>query len=75
MSYLTILAAVLSANLLTIVFTWGLFTYSRHERDGTAGQPHTHKAAAAAIVPLGVAALTIMVALDKTPNWLNTILQ
>jgi hypothetical protein len=33
----TVFSAFLAANLLTVVFVWGMYTYSRHEREGTAG--------------------------------------
>lgn len=73
--FFTIFAAVLAANLLTVSFVVGLYRYSQHERDGTAGQRGTNRYAIAGIAPLAILAVALMIAFDKVPVWLDTILQ
>lgn len=74
-SFWTAFAAVLAANLLTVCFVWGLVAYSRHERDGTAGQRGTNRYAVAAVVPLAILAGSMMIAFDRVPAWLDYALQ
>lgn len=75
MDFFTVFAAVFSANLLLIVFVWGAYNYSRHERDGTAGSRASNAPLLAIVVPLLINALCVMIALDGVPTWLDTILQ
>jgi hypothetical protein len=74
-TFWTVFAAVFSANIMTGVFFWGLVAYSRHERDGTAGNKESNAPLLAALVPLGVLAVVFMVVFDKVPAWLDFILQ
>jgi TRAP-type C4-dicarboxylate transport system permease small subunit len=75
MDFWTVFAAVLCAGLLLITFVWGAYSYSRHEREGTAGSRASNMPLAALLAPLVVAALSLMIALDSVPTWLDTILQ
>lgn len=75
MDFFVVFSAVLSAGLLLIVFVWGAYSYSRHERDGTAGSRESNSPLLAILMPLIVLAMTLMVALDKVPDWLNYVLQ
>lgn len=71
----TVFAAVLAGNLLTVMFVWGMYTYSRHERDGTAGSRASNVPWAAFMMPLLFLAGGLMIALDSVPAWLDAILQ
>lgn len=73
--FFTIFAAVLAANLLTVSFVVGLYRYSQHERDGTAGQRGTNRYLVAALAPLVILGFAFMIATDSVPVWLDTILQ
>jgi len=75
MDFWTVFAAVLCAGLLLITFVWGAYSYSKHERDGTAGSRESNMPAVAVLVPLAVAAFSLMIALDSVPAWLDAILQ
>jgi len=75
MDFWTVFAAVLCAGLLLISFVWGAYSYSRHERDGTAGSRESNMPALALLAPLVVAAFSLMIALDSVPTWLDAILQ
>lgn len=52
MQFWTVFAAVLAANLLTAMFVAGMVTYSRHEREGTAGSRASHIPAISFLLPL-----------------------
>lgn len=73
MDFWTVFAAVLCAGLLLITFVWGAVAYSRHEKNGTAGSWDSHAPAIALLAPLVVAALSLMIALDSVPAWLEAI--
>lgn len=75
LQFFTVFGAVLAANLLTILFVIGAYTYSRHEREGTAGQRGTNRYAIAMLAPLAVLALVMMVVFDAVPEWLEFISQ
>jgi TRAP-type C4-dicarboxylate transport system permease small subunit len=75
MDFFVIFAAVLCAGLLLISFVWGAYSYSKHERDGTAGSRASNMPALALLAPLVIAALSVMIALDGVPAWLDAILQ
>lgn len=74
-TFWTVFAAVLCAGLLLVMFVWGLVTYTRHERDGTAGRSGSHGSAIALLMPLLFALISFMVATDTVPAWLDFILQ
>jgi hypothetical protein len=71
MDFWTVFAAVIAANLLTVMFVWGIVTYSRHEREGTPGNIPW----AAFMMPLLFALAGIMIATDSVPAWLEAISQ
>lgn len=73
--FFTIFSAVLAANLLTVSFVVGLYRYSQHERAGTAGQRGTNRYVLAGVAPLVILAFVLMEVFDKTPAWLQFILQ
>lgn len=73
MDFWTVFAAVLCAGLLLITFVWGAYSYSKHEREGTAGSRASNMPALAILAPLVVAALSFMVATDSVPAWLDAI--
>lgn len=75
MDFWTVFAAVLCAGLLLISFVWGAYSYSRHERDGTAGSRESNMPLIALLAPLVVAAFSVMIALDSVPAWLDAIAQ
>lgn len=60
----TIFAATLGAIMLGGTFFWGLVTYSKHERDGTAGKKPSHAPLLATIVPIIVFGLAFHVAMN-----------
>lgn len=74
-SFWTVFSAVLCAGLLLVSFVWGAYSYSRHERAGTAGSRESNMPLVALLVPLAVAAFSVMIALDSVPTWLDAILQ
>lgn len=71
MTFWAVLAGVLGANLLTISFVWGAYSYSKHERAGTAGNKESNWAAVAVVAPLVVLSVAVGVALNTGPNWLS----
>ncbi len=75
MNFWGVFAAVLGANLLTVMFVWGMVTYSRHEREGTAGSRASHIPWAAFMMPTLFLIGGLMIALDEVPLWLDAILQ
>ncbi len=70
-----VFAGVICGNLLTVSFVWGLVQYSKHEREGTAGQKGTGVYVVGLVMPLVFAAAGLMIATDKVPAWLNAALQ
>ena len=70
-----VFAAILSANLLTVMFVWAAVTYSRHEKNGTAGGSGSHGPALTMVGILAFLSLSLMVALDSVPAWLDTAMQ
>lgn len=75
MDFWTVFAAVLCAGLLLITFVWGAYSYSKHEREGTAGSKASNMPALAILAPLVIAAFSLMIALDSVPAWLDAILK
>lgn len=75
MDFWTVFAAVMSANLMTACVIYGLIEYSRHERQGTAGQRSSHAAALSIIVPMLFLALIFLDLFDKMPSWLERAFQ
>lgn len=60
----TIFAATLGAIMLGGTFFWGLVTYSKHERGGTAGKKESHASLLAAIIPIIVFGLAFYVVMN-----------
>ncbi|WP_027039119.1 hypothetical protein [Mesorhizobium ciceri] len=69
-----VLAAVLGANLLTVCFVWGVFSYSKLEQQGRANEA-TRFHFFALVAPMFFALGALMVAFNSVPAWLDTILQ
>jgi len=67
-------AAVLAANMLTVAFIWGVYSYSKLEQQGRereAGRVHY----AAIFAPLLCVLVALMIALNSVPMWLEATLQ
>lgn len=75
MVFWDVFAGVLCAGLLLIMFVWGMVSYSRHERDGTAGSKASDIPWAAFMIPLLFAVASLMIATDSVPAWLDFIAQ
>lgn len=75
MELFDLMTATLGANLLTVFFVWGMVTYSRKEREGTAGDNASWIPLAALMVPMLFLAGGLMITLDKVPGWLDAALQ
>ena len=59
----TVFSAVPAAIILGGTFFWGLIAYSRHERNGTAGNRDSNMLALAFIAPMVVLALAFSIAM------------
>ena len=66
-----VFAAVIGANLLTVMFVWGIVQTARREANG---EKHGFYLAVT-IMPLAFAAAGLMIALDSVPPWLDAALQ
>lgn len=75
MTFWTVFAGVISANLLTVMFVWGMIAYTRHEHGGTAGTPGSNLPLGAILMPMLFCVGGLMIALDSVPAWLDFILQ
>lgn len=62
----TVFAAVLGAIMLGGTFFWGLVAYSKHERNGTAGESGSHMPAIAAVAPIIVFGIAFYIAMGGT---------
>jgi uncharacterized MnhB-related membrane protein len=71
MSFDALFAAVLGANLLTVMFVWGCVNISRREQR----QEGPGAYLGAFLMPLIFAAASMMIAFDKVPTWLDAALQ
>lgn len=74
MDFWTAFAAVLAANLLTVMFVWALYSYSKLERDGLASEARSTIYIGMAL-PMFFLIGGLMIALDSVPAWLNFIAQ
>lgn len=69
-----VFAAVIGANLLTVCFVWGVFSYSKLEQQGRSREA-TKFHFFAVIAPMFFAMGAVMIAFDGVPKWLDAILQ
>lgn len=74
MNFWTVFAAVISANLLTVMFVWGMYSYSRLEREGRPGEAKS-PIYIGIFLPMVFAIAGLMTALDKVPAWLDVALR
>lgn len=75
MTFWIVFAAVISANLLTVMFVCGLIAYTRHEKAGTAGSRDSNLPLGAILMPMLFCLGGLMIATDSVPAWLDAILQ
>lgn len=72
MNFWTVFAGVLSANLLTVMFVWGVHSYSKLEQVGRA-----HEAKSPLYIgmfmPLLFCLGALLIALDSVPAWLDAM--
>jgi hypothetical protein len=71
MTFGVVFAAVLAANLLTVMFVWAGFHVSKRERNLEGPGFYI----GAFLMPLVFCAGSLMIALDKVPDWLNAALR
>jgi ABC-type uncharacterized transport system permease subunit len=73
--FFIIFSAVFGGVVLAGVFFWGAIVYSRMERDGRHNSRDGFMWFLAMMAPLVFAAMSMMIAFDKVPAWLDRALQ
>jgi hypothetical protein len=71
MTFWTVFAGVISANLLTVMFVWAGWHVSHRERNLEGPGFYI----GAFLMPMVFCAASLMIALDKVPAWLDAALQ
>jgi hypothetical protein len=71
MTFWTVFAGVLTANLLTVMFVWAGFHVSKRERNIEGPGFYI----GAFLMPLLFCVVSLLIALDSVPGWLDAALQ
>jgi hypothetical protein len=71
MNFETVFAAVLTANLLTVMFVWAGYHVSKREHNKEGPGFYI----GAFLMPMVFCAGSLMIALDKVPAWLDAALR